>query len=65
MIVIVIERTCEADSSIMSFINKIIEHNTEILDKSYEYTLYIKIIYNNGNVYDCIGQLFVKLFSLI
>jgi hypothetical protein len=63
MLDIVIESTSETDSSITSFINKIIEHNTEILDKSYEYTLYIKIINNDGNVYDCIGQLLVNLFS--
>jgi exosome complex RNA-binding protein Rrp42 (RNase PH superfamily) len=63
---IVLENTCDGsvvDSSILSFINKIIDHNTEILDLTYEYTLYIKIINNDGNIYDCIGHLLVNLFS--
>jgi hypothetical protein len=35
----------------------------QILDKTQEYTLYVKIINDDGNIYDCIGHLLVNMFS--
>jgi hypothetical protein len=47
----------------MSFINKLVENNLTYKDKSEEYTLYLKIINIDGNIYDTVAFLINKMFS--
>jgi hypothetical protein len=46
----------------LSFINKFIDNNVEYTDMS-EYTIYLKIINKDGNLYDTVAYLINKMLS--
>ncbi len=43
--------------------NKLIQNNIDIINDTYNYTLYIKIINNDGNLYDCISYMLINFFN--
>jgi hypothetical protein len=48
----------------MNFIYKIIENNLELeIPSDYEFTIHLKIINSDGNLYDTISHLLMSLFS--